>query len=168
MPTSVTPKPSSQSASAPSPPSVDGKPRVCCSRCRLRLAGKRTVAITLSRCTSSPAQRTTRTSITSSFRAVTSCRPEGPPEYESEVRARGSNQLFRRPPHHASTRARSVKYDRRCTGTAPRFSSTSRGGRKRRHRLLPAKDDALQRRLLACAPPRVRRGPAAQLHTLTH
>src|SRR5207244_707905 len=68
----------------------------------------------------------------------TGCRPEGPPEYESEVRARGSSQLFRRPPHHASTRARSVKYDRRCTGTAPRFSSTRRCGRTRRHRLLPA------------------------------
>ena len=63
MPTSVTPKPSSQSASACSPPSVEGKPRVCCSRCRLRLAGTRTVAITLSRCTSRPAQRSTRTSI---------------------------------------------------------------------------------------------------------
>jgi hypothetical protein len=62
---SVTPKPASQSASVSSWPIVVPKLRVCCSRRRrlLPLPGTRTVATTLSRCTSSPAQRSTTTSI---------------------------------------------------------------------------------------------------------
>src|SRR6266516_3850445 len=88
------------------------KVRVCCARRRrlLPVPGTRTVATTLSRCTSRPAQRSTITSITRPPSETTRRRRlEGPPAYDSAVRARGGSQRFRRPPRHTPYRARSSK-----------------------------------------------------------
>ena len=62
IPTSVTPASASHTASSESPGSVALNVCVCCSNRRRPWPGTRVVATTLSRCTSSPAHRSTITS----------------------------------------------------------------------------------------------------------
>jgi hypothetical protein len=77
IPTSVTANDANHSVSSESPATVDLKVRVLCSQRRLVSLGKRTVATTLSRCTSRPAHRSTTTSIVSLLETINIPSPRG-------------------------------------------------------------------------------------------
>jgi hypothetical protein len=85
IPTNVTAcSPTSQSAIRVSPAMVVANVRVSPRRVPRRLPGTRTVATTLSRCTSSPAQRSTRTSTPISLlRSTHATVREGPADQKS-------------------------------------------------------------------------------------
>ena len=100
------------------PAVVVAKVRVCCARRSRPDPGTRTVATTVSRCTSNPAQRCTNTSIPGSSQSASTAGPPprgGPVDQESEVRARSSRTGCLRPPRHTSMRAHGTKRHRRRT-----------------------------------------------------
>jgi hypothetical protein len=105
IPTSVTPASASHAASSASPASVARNVRVCWSKRRRPAPGTRTVATTLSRCTSRPAHRSTTTSVSCSLPTTVDMSPGGGPKDESDLRARSGNERSHRSPRHAVARA---------------------------------------------------------------
>src|SRR5438034_11554398 len=134
MPTSVTSKLASQSASCSSRAIVVPNVRVCCSRRRrlLPLPGTRTVATTLSRCTSSPAQRNEDVHHVPPLQTTGHAGSEGPPVTILRFALKAAVDDSAGPRAILILGLAAPRERRRPPITAPAFSPRYGGGRPRR------------------------------------